>query len=99
MGIHSTALLLVLLSVCPLQPATPPQATQPLPVPHAGDGVTSPTLMFKREPAYTEEAQRARLQGSVLLYFVVGADGALSDFRVERSLGMGLDENAIEAVK
>jgi TonB family protein len=80
-----------------------PQAATPQPQPvlrvGIGNGVTAPRLEYKREPAYTEEAQRARLQGSVVLNFVVRADGTLSDFRVERSLGLGLDENAIEAVK
>ncbi len=34
-----------------------------------------------------------------MLSVLVGTDGRTHDIRVERSLGMGLDENAIEAVK
>jgi TonB family protein len=30
---------------------------------------------------------------------VVGPDGRVHDLRIQRSLGMGLDEKAIEAVK
>ena len=35
----------------------------------------------------------------MVLWVVVGADGRTKDIRVQRSLGLGLDEKAIEAVK
>jgi periplasmic protein TonB len=38
-------------------------------------------------------------QGTVLLRVVVGPDGRPRDVRVQRSLGMGLDEKAIAAVR
>jgi TonB family protein len=34
-----------------------------------------------------------------VLYVIVGADGRPRDLRVARSLGLGLDEKAIDAVK
>jgi protein TonB len=37
-------------------------------------------------------------QGSVLLWLVVAPNGRPRNIRVQRSLGMGLDEKAIEAV-
>ena len=59
-----------------------------------------PSLIVKRSvPSYTEEARRFRLQGTVLVYVMVGDDGVPKDLRVIRGLGMGLDENAIEAVR
>jgi TonB family protein len=64
-----------------------------------GNGVTPPRLIFKMEPQYTEEARAAKFQGTVLLYIVVQADGRATDIRVQRSLGLGLDEKAIEAVQ
>ena len=62
-------------------------------------GVTAPQLVYKVEPEYTEEARKAKHQGTVTLYAVVDADGRVSKVQVARSLGLGLDEKAIEAVK
>ena len=64
-----------------------------------GGGVSAPALIFKVEPDYSEEARKAKLQGTVLLAIVVDAGGKTGDIRVVRPLGKGLDENAIEAVK
>jgi periplasmic protein TonB len=51
------------------------------------------------DPRYSEEARKTKLQGLVLLSVLVGADGRAKEVRVIRGLGMGLDENAIEAVR
>jgi len=64
-----------------------------------GGGVTSPVLLHKIEPEYSEEARKAKYQGTVLLYIEVSPDGRATNIRVARSLGLGLDEKAIEAVK
>lgn len=48
---------------------------------------------------YTKEAVEKKLQGSVLLSFIVEKDGTVSDVKVTRGLGSGLDEEAIKAVK
>src|SRR4051794_30152841 len=61
-------------------------------------GVTAPILIKKVEPEYSEEAQKARYSGSVLLAGVVDAKGVPRDIHVTRSLGLGLDEKAIQAV-
>src|SRR5208283_5329255 len=45
------------------------------------------------------EARKAKFQGTGVLWVVVGADGKPRDIRVARTLGLGLDEKAIEAVK
>jgi protein TonB len=64
-----------------------------------GGGVTAPTLLQKVEPEYSEEARKAKYQGTVLLYIEVDPTGKATAIRVQRSLGLGLDEKAIEAVK
>jgi TonB family protein len=64
-----------------------------------GNGVTAPRLIFKLEPQYTEEARAAKYQGTVLLYIEVQPDGRATNIRVQRSLGLGLDEKAVEAVQ
>jgi len=63
-----------------------------------GNGVSPPMLENKQEPEYSEDARRAKLQGSVLLSITVGTDGMAHDIRLVRSLGFGLDESAAEAV-
>jgi TonB family protein len=64
-----------------------------------GGGVSSPSLVFKVEPEYSEEARKAKFQGTVVLYVVVDEKGNPRDLRVVRPLGLGLDEKAIEAVQ
>ena len=63
-----------------------------------GGGVTQPRILQKIEPTYAEEARKAKLQGTVELKVVVGADGKTRDIQVAKSLGLGLDEKAIDAV-
>ena len=64
-----------------------------------GGGVSAPVLVFKKEPEYSEEARKAKYQGTVVLYVEVEPDGHPTNIRVLRSLGLGLDEKAIEAVR
>jgi len=63
-----------------------------------GGGVTAPQLVYKVEPEYSEEARKAKYQGTVVLYVEVDSSGRARNLRVIRSLGLGLDEKAIEAV-
>src|SRR5207247_39284 len=51
------------------------------------------------EPNYTEEARKAQLEGTVALYVEVPPYGIAENVRVLRSLGMGLEEKAVEAVR
>ena len=64
-----------------------------------GGGVSQPRLLFKVEPEYSEEARKAKYQGTVMLSVEVWEDGVAHNIRVLRSLGLGLDEKAVEAVK
>src|SRR5437660_1710655 len=64
-----------------------------------GAGVSPPRVIYQPEPEFSEEARKAKFQGICTLALVVGADGRPSQIRVQSSLGMGLDEKAIEAVK
>ncbi len=58
-----------------------------------------PALIAKCAPRYTEQAKTARVEGTVGLYIEVTPDGRAQNIRVQRSLGSGLDETAIEVVK
>jgi len=66
---------------------------------HIGGGVSAPHLIYGPEPEFSEEARKAKYQGTVVLQVVVGADGRTHNIRVAQSLGMGLDEKAIEAIR
>jgi len=64
-----------------------------------GGGVSAPIPIYKPEPAYSEEARKAKYQGTVVLWIVVDAQGNVADCRVVKPLGLGLDEKAVEGVK
>jgi len=66
---------------------------------HVGGGVSPPRAIFKPDPEFSEEARKAKYQGVCTLGMIVGVDGRPTAIRVISSLGMGLDEKAIEAVK
>ena len=64
-----------------------------------GGGVSAPRPIYNPDPEYSEEARKAKYQGVVVLHLIVGPDGRPRDIRVQRNLGMGLDDKAIEAVR
>ncbi len=63
-----------------------------------GNGVTPPSVLFKVEPTYTEEARLAKYQGTVVVSTEIGEDGTPQSMQVVRGLGLGLDEQAIKAI-
>lgn len=64
-----------------------------------GGGVSAPQVIHSVEPQFTAQARQANLQGTVAIQLVVDSNGNPQDIRVARSLGMGLDNEAIAAVK
>lgn len=48
---------------------------------------------------YPEKAKRDTVQGKVYIKFDVGADGSLSNFKVQKGIGSGCDEEALRVVK
>jgi TonB family protein len=63
-----------------------------------GGGVSAPSVLYKVDPEYSEEARKAKYSGTVLISVVVDANGKAQNIKVVRSLGLGLDEKAMEAV-
>jgi periplasmic protein TonB len=63
-----------------------------------GGGVSAPKAIYSPDPEYSEEARKAKYQGVCVVTLIVGPDGKPRDVHVARSLGLGLDEKAIEAV-
>jgi TonB family protein len=64
-----------------------------------GGGVTAPRVIYSPDPEFSEEARKAKFQGTVVLWLIVGPDGRPHEVGVYRSLGVGLDEKAIEAIR
>ncbi len=67
--------------------------------PAGKDGTGIPQVIYSPEPNFSDEARKTKTQGRVGLMLVVGKDGRTYNIRVRESLGMGLDEKAIEAVR
>jgi protein TonB len=64
-----------------------------------GGGVSAPKVIDAPDPDYSEEARKAKYQGTCILWLIVGPDGRPRDIKIARQLGMGLDQKAIEAVR
>jgi protein TonB len=64
-----------------------------------GSGVAPPVLLREVRPGYTDEARRRSIEGDVLLEIVVKQDGSVGNVRVTRTLGAGLEQKAIDAVR
>ena len=77
--------------------------------PGEGDGIdgpytfegslSAPIPIYEPLPAYSEEARKEKYQGVVSLWIVVDDQGNVSDCRVVRPVGLGLDEKAKETVR
>jgi len=56
-------------------------------------------LIYRVDPEFSEDARKARFQGTVVLMIEVGTDGRAHNPKVIENPGLGLDEKAIEAVQ
>src|SRR5262249_36141883 len=70
-----------------------------------GDGIPllsenlKPTILYREKAKYTEEARLNKVEGTVVLTIVFGADGRIHDIRTVRGLPHGLTETSIEAAQ
>lgn len=81
-----------------VRPARPLAADSYSGVYHVSASVSAPTLLYKVEPEYSEEARAAKYQGTVIVYVEIGPDGMAHNAQIVRSLGLGLDQKALDAV-
>jgi protein TonB len=63
------------------------------------NGVGTPSCFYQPAPEYSEEARKTKYQGAVVVEGVINLDGRVTDIKVVKGVGMGLDENAVAAVK
>ena len=62
------------------------------------NGVTQPVAIFTPEAEFSDEARRAKHQGACTISVIIDAQGNPQSPRVVQSIGMGLDEKALQAV-
>jgi TonB family protein len=102
-------------SVQPLAPVVPLSETaqakkdnQESPVGAAGpekvfrpgaDGVGYPRCVHCPDPQYTAKARHDRIEGTIHLTAVIGADGRANRIEVAQGLRQDMDEQAVEAVR
>lgn len=63
-----------------------------------GGGMSPPHAIYQPDPEYSDEARKAKYQGTDVLSLIVDSSGAPRDLQIVIPLGLGLDEKAIEAV-
>ncbi len=63
-----------------------------------GVGVTAPKTLLSVDPAFPTEARKAKIQGEVALWIVVGVDGRIHESKVNRGAGNGFDERALSVL-
>jgi periplasmic protein TonB len=64
-----------------------------------GGNVSQPIPIYDPDPAYSDQAREAKLQGTVVLAIIVDKQGNVRDQQVIKPLGLGLDQEALKAVK
>jgi protein TonB len=62
-------------------------------------GVGYPSCLYCPEPQYSEDARKAKYQGTVVLQVVIQPDGHATNIEIVKGPGLGLEEKAIEAVR
>ena len=62
-------------------------------------GMTLPEPIVKPEPAYTDAARRARIEGTVTVEATIDKQGNVVGAKVLEALPMGLDRSALTAVR
>ena len=60
--------------------------------------MSAPSVLFKVDPEYSEEARKAKYSGTVVLYIEVDTTGHARNMRILKGIGLGLDEKALDAV-
>ncbi len=66
---------------------------------HIGGNIRPPEIIRQVEPEYSEEARAAKAAGNVQVGLIVDRQGRPTNVHVIQGVGMGLDEEALDAVK
>jgi len=63
------------------------------------NGVGVPKCYYQPDPPYSEEARKAKYQGIVVVEAIIETDDRVTNIRIVKSPGLGLDEKTIETVR
>ena len=77
-------------------PTPRPLGTRAIP---EGPGVSLPRLVSKKDPKYGAESRKAHIEGTVVLYVVIGPNGTPAEVLVYRPLSPDLDLEAVRCVQ
>jgi TonB family protein len=66
---------------------------------HIGGKIQKPAVIYMPMAQFSEQARAAHFSGQVLIYLLVDKNGKPQHIRVVKGVGMGLDQNAVEAVR
>lgn len=69
-----------------------------VPESHIPPGVSVPRATYMPNPEYSDQARKKKINGVVVLSTLVNEQGLPTDIRVEKGVGYGLDENAVQCV-
>lgn len=61
--------------------------------------VVAPKPIHQPDPHYTKAARKAKIEGTTVIWIVVGPDGLVQKAKIQKSLDLGLDEEALKTVK
>jgi TonB family protein len=62
------------------------------------DRVVPPTCLYKPLPRYTQAARDAKIEGIIMLKAIIRKNGQVTDIKILKGLGYGMDESTIETV-
>lgn len=66
---------------------------------HEASARVRPVILYKEAARYTPEAREAKVSGIVRLNAIFGADGGIYGIRIVRGLPLGLNDEAINALR
>jgi TonB family protein len=61
--------------------------------------VSVPRVLYQVDPKFSEESRKAKYQGTITLSHVVDRSGSVQNIEITSPLGMGLDEEGVDAVR
>src|SRR5262249_35592586 len=64
-----------------------------------GNTVSPPEILFYTDPFYTRAAREKKVEGTVTIEGAFDMNGCMKVVRIIKSIGFGLDENALAAVR
>ncbi len=73
--------------------------SQPKTIPEQGPQLQPPRILHVYLPQYTDKARNGGVEGELIVRALFQGDGKIKNVKVEKGLGHGLDQRAIDSVK